>query len=539
MALNELAYRFTETNYSTKNEVCRELKMTLIDNIWSNILSYRSGFNSYLTLKNIFKASFVYCGCPSTNNLAKAVEDKIDRICNQYFKSDFDSESYKNAAMFSVLSEVAVKNRVNRYEKTIQNILTNPSATASVSQASIINYYQALNILNKSLNDDINIDYVGRLYASLKNLNRISSFYRRKEDDSQENRVLIDRVYTAAPVAQIETMMDNFYSFINFSSLPLISKVIIAYFFIIYVKPFEDHNEEMAVLIAKSVLKKGNNPDFAHLINLEFLLNEQIDAQRKTFAEVQKTYDITYSVRFIGNLINRYLDDYSDSVARKFTIDIKNDLYQADDGEYEQFSLFETDSKPGQTVEAIEEKNDEITSENIETSEVLKEKPFDIKREDEPDLPSNNDINIPEESSSLEEDVQEIEQVVVETHVDKYQEAKVKEEKPKIRFPEPDLNEKIPEENRAAIYAPNGVDEKEAYKLERYLLEIEPLLKKGQARFFARHCTLGCRYTIQQYKKFNRCAYETARTSMDQLYELGYYKKEQIKNKFVYTPIKH
>ena len=44
MANNELAIRFTETKYSTRSEVSRELKMSLIDNIWSNILSYRSSY---------------------------------------------------------------------------------------------------------------------------------------------------------------------------------------------------------------------------------------------------------------------------------------------------------------------------------------------------------------------------------------------------------------------------------------------------------------------------------------------------------------
>ena len=63
------------------------------------------------------------------------------------------------------------------------------------------------------------------------------------------------------------------------------------------------------------------------------------------------------------------------------------------------------------------------------------------------------------------------------------------------------------------------------------------MLRKTQAHFYARHCSLGKYYTIQQFKKMEKVVYETARTSMDMLAKLGYYKKEQIKNKFVYTPI--
>ena len=79
--------------------------------------------------------------------------------------------------------------------------------------------------------------------------------------------------------------------------------------------------------------------------------------------------------------------------------------------------------------------------------------------------------------------------------------------------------------------------DKQLRKMAQNLLEEDPLLKKGQAHFYVRHCTKGKYYTIQQYKKCEGCVYETARTSMDTLAKLGYYRREQVKNKFVYTPI--
>ena len=84
---------------------------------------------------------------------------------------------------------------------------------------------------------------------------------------------------------------------------------------------------------------------------------------------------------------------------------------------------------------------------------------------------------------------------------------------------------------------PVGLDEKDADKIAEHLLELNPSLKKGEALFYAHHCTIGKYYTIQQYKAMNECAYETARTSMDNLAKLGFYRKEMIKNKFVYTPV--
>ncbi len=92
---------------------------------------------------------------------------------------------------------------------------------------------------------------------------------------------------------------------------------------------------------------------------------------------------------------------------------------------------------------------------------------------------------------------------------------------------------------KSAIRSPSSsLSEKEVKETARYILETNPLIRKKQALFYASHCTLGRFYTIQDFKKYARCAYETARTSMDALAELGFYQKKQIKNKFVYTPIK-
>ena len=74
---------------------------------------------------------------------------------------------------------------------------------------------------------------------------------------------------------------------------------------------------------------------------------------------------------------------------------------------------------------------------------------------------------------------------------------------------------------------PTGLDEKDIDLIAENLLELFPSLKKLQAKFYAGHCTIGKYYSIAQYKKETGVAYETARTSMDNLVYLGFYKKEQ------------
>lgn len=74
-------------------------------------------------------------------------------------------------------------------------------------------------------------------------------------------------------------------------------------------------------------------------------------------------------------------------------------------------------------------------------------------------------------------------------------------------------------------------------KKTEQMLQLYPLLKKKEANFYITHCTIGLNYTISQFQNFEQTVYETARTSMDNLAKLGFYKKRQIGKKFVYTPI--
>ena len=115
------------------------------------------------------------------------------------------------------------------------------------------------------------------------------------------------------------------------------------------------------------------------------------------------------------------------------------------------------------------------------------------------------------------------------------------EQKP-VEQPKAEIAVELPpqqpvQEQIAVSYIPPALDEKQALRLEQHLLELDPSLRKHEARFYARHCTLGKSYTIAQYKRMIGCVYETARTAMDHLVELGYYRKDSSNKKFIYTPI--
>lgn len=117
------------------------------------------------------------------------------------------------------------------------------------------------------------------------------------------------------------------------------------------------------------------------------------------------------------------------------------------------------------------------------------------------------------------------------------QEFGIEVEKPKTFVKQNETKNEIQRKLERNVKPSVPLTDKEIKAKVEDLLESDPFLKKAQAHFYVTHCTVGKFYTIQEFIKLERCVYETGRTSMDGLVKLGYYKREQIKNKFVYTPI--
>ncbi|NLB48764.1 MAG: hypothetical protein GX813_02865 [Erysipelotrichia bacterium] len=335
---------------------------------------------------------------------------------------------------------------------------------------------RALNYIKRSHYNKIDDNFLAALYAKLLGTEELTTYYRIFEDKNPENRVLIDRIYTSAPAGLIEPMMSNLFTFITSSSLSPTLKAMIVYFYINYVKPFDRYSEEVSILMAKAVLAHEAFGELVIDFPFEKLLLLPKEETARVYVEVQKTSDITYFVDYIYKHLNQLCDDLLDDFATNKVEALRHDFYQSDDDEG-------TDSPATSKVETVDlfaTENTEVAAQNKDVAPI-KEKP---------EAPKKKTIKV-----------------------------------------------KYVQEELAVSYIPVALDEKQAILLEQDLLERDPLLKKGEAKFYARHCTKNRKYTIAQYKKYSRCAYETARTSMDHLAELLYYRKEKVKNKYVYIPI--
>ena len=500
MANQELGIRFTENKYATRLEVRTELKTSLIDSIWSNILNYRSTFNHYLTIKSIEKNQLYICQCPSIASLTNGTEAKLLRTMKEYTRLNVttgDLAYFEDKCLILSLKEIAKEKDLEVSEGFLRSLIHGEVKELSSENQILANYLAALNYVKEKNASPIDEDYLAALYSKITGNEELTSFYRDQEDKNRENRVIIDRVYTCAPTMLIEPMMNSLFDFILRSTLSPVCKAAIAYYYIVYIRPFNDYSDEIAILIAKSILAHHDFGELGALLPIESLLSQDQEELARLFVEVQKTTDTTYIVNYMLKFFNDKSEALLDIIENAKADTMKRDFYRVEPEkqaievpqevkkmEYEQPTLFDqpvVEEKPEpvytNVAPVVEEKKEEV-----------KAAPVEMKKE-------------------VVEPVKEI-------------------------TPEHLANEQI-----AVAYVPPALDERQASRLAQHLLELDPSLRKHEAHFYARHCTLGKKYTIVQYKKSIGCVYETARTSMDHLVELGYYRKEMVKNKFVYSPI--
>ena len=495
MATNELAIRFTEENYATKAEVSRELRMSLIDNIWSNILKYRSTYYRYLSLKSIDKNQLMVCYCQSLNSALTNMDAKLLKQMGDYVKlnrMNGDLSHFEDMCIIKALGHLATKNHIEISEPKLRGLIQGDYHDFALDKKIFKRYADSLIFIRDNYNRTIDIDFLADLYSVFTENPELTSFYRTTEDRNPINRVLIDRIYSSAPVMLIEPLMNQLFLFISTSTLTTLVKSIITYYFVNYVRPFPQNNEEIAMLLMKAVLANGSLSEFGAIAPLENLLTLSQDSFSKVCVEVQRTNDLTYFINFILKALESSLEEIADIKAIHTTDILRNDFYRED---------------PVPQPKPVEQPAPAPSPAPVQT--VVIEQPAPAQTQEAPKV------------------VVQI-QPVAPTPAPAPAPAPVQEQP----APAPVSHE------LAFTQIPQILDEKAAARLEEHLLEMDPALKKGEAYFYARHCTMHMNYTIAQYKKALGCAYETARTSMEHLVELHYYEKAQVKNKFVYTPIK-
>lgn len=480
--------RFSNERYLTMNQVSRALGTTLIDDIWKEVLQYRSMFSTTLTLRTVERNRLRVVLTPKINDRLNQLDRRISRIQSRIQEVSVNPNHQK--ALKTLLSRDILKTIANSYEITfsegIVNQLINNSISVLTPREMFLNdYFRGLELVSRSADIDFTEELladVGRLF----NAPPLSNYLYRTTDVKTGRQVsVINHVHPHVLVNQITEAIADFYAFMATSTLPTIVQSAVIIFYLDYIKPFEAHSEIIAILMAKAFLAERELALIAPYLNFELILERYRENRDEVFAEVKKSADLTYFIDLLINVLNESLQTIEERIVFVVTHELEAEKH----------------AFPVPEEEIIEEEvSEELPSdlfEHAQAEAIEKAKPVPVY------VPKPGAITLPTPSSE--------------------------EEGSKVTPRQANLG---------ITELPPELSENDIMRLERHLRESDPSLTRAQAYFYARHCTMGKYYSINDFKEVTGCAYETARTSMDHLANSGYYRKEKFKNKFIYTPTK-
>lgn len=479
MAQADLVSRFTDIDYATKRGVSQALGVSLIDSLWRQILAYRLQNSIRLSLKSIPQVPFSITQTPAIQSKFSAMRVKLGEFAEAY-RSLSEVPEWKQQAdkecAFVCLKAIAEAEGKKVSDLTIKAMISGIYRESDPEHTSLLSYRDLLADLSRRPEQPYGEDFLAKEYGALLGTEELISFYR---IDSGASSIIpsaqVSRTYDKAPAAEgdIERFMENLASFIGNDAASPLIKAIATIYFFDYIKPFDHYNRMMGVLLAKAIVAHAGLSSAAAYLPLEAMFLESPKYDELAL-ETQRSVDLTYI-------------------------------------------LFHAFSHIAPKVEELREKFVQIKKEGLRSEasiEPRRQEPIEVEvpRKAEP----LRQVEAPEPSAP--------------------QEVEVKRPSREVPF---ERVETLPTSDGVmAVVAPRkSLSEKEIKEAARYIRETNPAIRPSQAKFFASHCTVGRYYTIADFKKSARCAYETARTSMDNLAAEGFYKKLKIKNKFVYTPI--
>lgn len=528
MKATDKALKFTDEVYATQKDVANALRIFNVDIFWTEILNYRIQYQETLPFGKIKGKKFYL-------TLTEGVLAKIHSFENsvvEFLKFTRNIRiSYPKEAREILLSPLLKK--AATLEKSTISELSISMLLKSLYQENVANHTPVINYLNSidayldQTPDVPSEDFLGNALQKVVG-EELMEFYRQKDFDSRVKMLQYraDPDYPYAPFdligPTVEKLMDYLEDKENKYKSPAFAKAVIATLYLDYIKPFSQRNSLISALLGKETLANSNRFADTFILPFEDLLNDKFYSS-SAYKESKASCDMTYVVFEAMSIFEKYMKEMRSKLNELRSSEYKQEFSKLSEEEDDraktiiekpkneefveptQLSFLDEDISPQETNEPVEEKAP--IEEKIEEapSEIIKEEPL-IESKDDFEEPA------PTESTPI-----------------------VKREPSKPVIPQV---QNLHQESESNKIDDEGLSKAEIKAYIKYLLETNIELNKKQATFLANHNTVGRYYTIQQYKKFASCVYETARTSMDKLASEGYYEKLQFKNKFVYTPTK-
>lgn len=483
---SDLLKKYTDEKYFSRKELIDYLHFRLIDQLWYDIEAYRYKKENIDVLGPMKLATLKplrYSIIGKIYEKYNVFEAKLTYLQGEYMQATIYADQKKaidRALTLQILRGANLLSGSPLTDLAIKALINGQYRESDLTHRPVVNYAETIANLPLYFGESDPSSFLAKALGSQLGMEELVSFYRETDFSSKHTAAVISRVYDSAPASMIEQLMDDLYTETLEGKAKGLIKALVSLYFIHYAKPFDTDNDLLAAAYAKYVLAKSNLASIAPLLPLESVLIES-DRLKDYEGEIQRSGDVTYFVLYALEILTPLLEQILDVIA-----------------------------KAKASAIAKEANSISIEQARVEAPEVAKEVEARIEPEQklvEMETPRQENR---QPAGKVERKVETIEAL-------------------------PDQGEL----GQRAIAAPSAkLTDKEIKETARYILETNPALKKSQATFYATHCTIGRYYSIEDYKKATRCAYETARTSMDSLAAEGFYKKYKIKKKYVYTPIK-
>ena len=231
----------------------------------------------------MIKNRFIVVLTPKITEKANIIERKLTKLLMSYatfaqsedFKREFRIIQSKN-----IISNIASLYNVEANENFYQRLVTNNISSLSPNEMILNDYYQGLQFLTNQVFDPLDEHFIAGLGEIFNALESESYIYRTQEVKDQNQKVVINKLFVAAPVNRIEDMVLDLLNFIQSSSASLFVKFVAIFFYFSYIKPFTYHSEEIALLFAKAFLQRSDLEMLAPLLNFEVIHDEYKEKTR-------------------------------------------------------------------------------------------------------------------------------------------------------------------------------------------------------------------------------------------------------------------
>lgn len=359
MPTQDIGIRWSEEKYATKDEVRDAYNMSMIDNIWKQIIDYRRLYTKTLDLHNIDRTPYMVVVTQTIQLKVASVERRLSRILvKTHDMKAYGKELFAKRRYAKTIEVLDSNYKTNISQEMVSHLLDEDLSTIPSQYSLIYNYIRTLKYYASGHYTDI-IDY--RLLESiLKQIQGVSFDNLTLEKEYREEEIETSHyyqnnyVYKAAPIERIADMIDELCNFVRESDLSPVIKAIVANYYLNYVKPFDYLNEEANALFAKICLGHFDFDEASMYLNFEKIVFDTDEKLNKISVECQKTLDLTYYVNYILDLLDEDLKDILDEIFLTERDEIKNEQIDLSEDEgLNAKSTVEEEAKPSERSVAV------------------------------------------------------------------------------------------------------------------------------------------------------------------------------------------